>query len=354
MYTLLIHHNGGGGVSQFLKTRKHTFTIECMPLARGYWLLFQAKKERYLTMKAIVQRLRRLPIQHIEVHHVWGFRINEIQSLLEELSVPYDVFLHDYYGVCPAVFFINDHNRYCGMEKDPLVCQRCLENQHKSKRLLTFGPPPHTVEAWRTSFNLLFQCASMIIAPSESTKQAYLTYFPALSIAVQPHPLPSIKKSVHKQSIRRKQTLHVAVLGSIYQHKGESVLLELLNRMEQATASLPLSIYSYGSLAPALSEKRMIHERGTYEIDNLADLLVGDAIDLICIPSIVPETFSYTTHEAMLLGYPVLAFNLGAQAEAIKTNRAGWLVESTTGEALYKKLKELCEAKQKELESELT
>ncbi|MFS0787276.1 glycosyltransferase [Shouchella sp. 1P09AA] len=354
MYTLLIHHNGGGGVSQFLKTRKHTFTIDCIPLARGYWLLFQSKKERYSSMKTVIHRLRQLPIEHIEVHHVWGFGIKEIQGLLEGLSATYDVYLHDYYGVCPAVFFLNDHNRYCGMEKDPLVCQRCLENQHKSKRLHRFGPPPHTVEAWRATFKQLLQRASAVIAPSEFTKQAYLTYFPALSIAVQPHPLPSIKKSVKKQPNRRKQTLHLAVLGTIYQHKGEAVMLDLLNRIEQAPTSLPLTIYSYGSLAPALTEKRIIHERGTYENENLAELLLEDAIDLICIPSIIPETFSYTTHEAILLGYPVLAFNLGAQAEAIQTNHAGWLVEPTTGEALYKKIQELCEAKQKELESDIT
>ena len=36
------------------------------------------------------------------------------------------------------------------------------------------------------------------------------------------------------------------------------------------------------------------------------------------IPSVWPETFSYTTHEALATGMPVYCFDIGAQAEAVK------------------------------------
>ena len=44
------------------------------------------------------------------------------------------------------------------------------------------------------------------------------------------------------------------------------------------------------------------------------------------IPSIWPETFSYTTHEAIATGLPVWSFDLGAQADAIRGRRKGGVI----------------------------
>jgi len=41
------------------------------------------------------------------------------------------------------------------------------------------------------------------------------------------------------------------------------------------------------------------------------------------IPSIWPETFAYTIHEALATGLPVLAFDIGAQGEAVAAAQNG-------------------------------
>ena len=41
------------------------------------------------------------------------------------------------------------------------------------------------------------------------------------------------------------------------------------------------------------------------------------------MPSILPETFSYTTHEMLATGLPVFTLNLGAQAEAARARPNG-------------------------------
>ena len=46
-------------------------------------------------------------------------------------------------------------------------------------------------------------------------------------------------------------------------------------------------------------------------------------IDIILIPSICPETFSYTISEAMEMGLPVACFNIGAQAERVSKYSKG-------------------------------
>lgn len=45
------------------------------------------------------------------------------------------------------------------------------------------------------------------------------------------------------------------------------------------------------------------------------------------VPSICPETFSYTTDEIMQMGYPLIVFNLGAPAERVKNYEFGKVVE---------------------------
>lgn len=57
------------------------------------------------------------------------------------------------------------------------------------------------------------------------------------------------------------------------------------------------------------------------------------------IPSIWPETFSYTTSEAILLGYPVVCFDLGAPAERIRAFDCGMVVEDVSAEGMLGALK---------------
>jgi len=40
------------------------------------------------------------------------------------------------------------------------------------------------------------------------------------------------------------------------------------------------------------------------------------------IPSIWPETFSFTTHECLATGLPVWAFDLGAQGDSVASHAA--------------------------------
>ena len=44
------------------------------------------------------------------------------------------------------------------------------------------------------------------------------------------------------------------------------------------------------------------------------------------IPSIWPETFSFTTHECLATGRPTMAFDLGAQGDAVRAAENGILM----------------------------
>jgi glycosyltransferase involved in cell wall biosynthesis len=65
---------------------------------------------------------------------------------------------------------------------------------------------------------------------------------------------------------------------------------------------------------------------GPYEPNHLPDLIGDKGINVILAPSIVPETFGYTLSEAMIMGLPIVAFDLGAQGSRVKQYELGKVV----------------------------
>jgi hypothetical protein len=58
---------------------------------------------------------------------------------------------------------------------------------------------------------------------------------------------------------------------------------------------------------------------GAYRREDIPGLVARYGIDRWLIPSVWPETFSYTTHEALATGLPVWCFDLGAQGAAVRS-----------------------------------
>ena len=57
-------------------------------------------------------------------------------------------------------------------------------------------------------------------------------------------------------------------------------------------------------------------------------------IDIFLIPSVWPETFSYTTGEVMSMGYPVIVFDMGAPAERVREYEKGYVVNKVSADSV--------------------
>jgi len=73
---------------------------------------------------------------------------------------------------------------------------------------------------------------------------------------------------------------------------------------------------------------------GNYQVADLPALAARYGITCWLIPSIWPETFSYTTHECLQTGLPVFAFDIGAQGDAVRNAANGSIIEFATGQNL--------------------
>ena len=168
---------------------------------------------------------------------------------------------------------------------------------------------------WQQSWGKLLEAAAEVRVFSQASETLLRQAYPQLGAVVQvcPHVLPH-----HVPQISAVQPAEggpvIGVLGNIGAHKGAAVLQQLsrhLNRTQQA------KLVVIGNVDPAFALARGTQVHGSYELRDLPGLVARYRISGWLIPSVWPETFSFTTHEALATGMPVFAFDLGAQGEAV-------------------------------------
>ena len=64
----------------------------------------------------------------------------------------------------------------------------------------------------------------------------------------------------------------------------------------------------------------------------------ANEIDIILVPSICPETFSYTTEEAIKMGLPIAVFDIGAPAERVKSYGKGIILRNQCPEYILREI----------------
>ena len=114
-------------------------------------------------------------------------------------------------------------------------------------------------------------------------------------------------------------TLHIGILGTLSHIKGGTIVRELYEYINEQNLGIPITVVgsSYSQLPPEIK----IH--GNYATSDLPKILSTQGINVILMPSVIPETFSYTISEAMEMGLPIVAFDLGAQGNRIRQYELG-------------------------------
>jgi glycosyltransferase involved in cell wall biosynthesis len=185
------------------------------------------------------------------------------------------------------------------------------------------------------------------LAPSADTAGRIGGVYPELAITVRPH--VEADRRVRSTALRRPgRVRRVAVLGAISLPEG-GLLLQAL-AADARKRGLPLRFAIVGYSDPALSsglEQAGVTETGRYSTDDptldrvaraalqiaetgdhwedaeILDLLPKVSADLILLPAIWPEAYSYALTLGLRTGLPVVAFNLGAQGDRLRAHPNG-------------------------------
>lgn len=240
----------------------------------------------------------------------------DIISKLSAMKMTY--LLHDYLPICPVFYLLDKHGKYCGFSKFR-DCTDCLAKNSATDKVYAYTTD---IGAWRIAWKSFLKVCTEIIAFSEASKDILEQVYGTLQqVKGVPHVVDYIKPV--SKGKKTSKTLNIAILGSLREHKGIEIVRDMARLIDKDKADT--LIYLFGDTGFKISGK-CIRKIGKYDISQLGKLTIAHDIDVFFIPSIWPETFSFTTQEAIELNMPVACFDLGAPAERVKVYEKGIVI----------------------------
>jgi O-antigen biosynthesis protein len=262
-------------------------------------------------------------IDLIHVHHLMGHSF-DIFKTAEEMDIPVLFTVHDFFSICPKINLLDENGRYCGIPEIP-VCNRCLKK--------TFNHGDGFISAWRSLYQEGLGICDQIIAPSKAAIEILTRCYPELKekCSVIEHGSDPIKPDhpAYGNADGGDRVFHIAYIGILAFHKGREVFYTLAQSRDLAGIT-KWSILGVSDLHKEAGyyPKNNVTVHGPYtDLEHLRKLTIENNIDLIILPALWPETFSFTLSEAWELGIPVLGSDLGAIGERIRETGGGWTVD---------------------------
>ena len=353
---LYINHSMGGGAKVYLDNliseRKNNYTDITMEIQSDNRtiVLFSSACDitlafdiYTLTQKEFDYLLDLMYINKIFVNELCSYPIPKIVDFIAHCGVKYDFFVHDFFCACPSLNLIKSNGAHCNACNDIIKCNECLkDNKYKYINNVNVEYCDDVIK-WRKMFCEFLEGASEVIVPSESTSSIIKCYYDSVECHVREHRLQVKLKNTFNSCFAKSNKLRIGILGAISYVKGSKVLYDIIERIRKNKNNIEVIIIGYTDIEYEgyVSEDRIVTMTGKYNNKRISDLLNKYQISFVMIPSICPETFSYTASEAVKSGYPILAFDIGACAERIKKYNCGWTVKDISSEAMYSKCMEL-------------
>lgn len=334
-------HKLGGGANDYLFKEKDKaikenkqFIIVRHDSVKFTFLISYYSKDYEIKMHVNNIDALKTVLEYFKPNEIW---INELVTypnfydflaMLEtyktENTVKLTMFLHDFFCVCPSINLLNDEGKYCYLPETK-VCDGCLINQPELQGQ-HFGTITRWHEEWK---KLLDHCDEIIAFSNDSKTIVEKVYGSFNSLIVRPHQIQFIP-TIEKKN-KTTDTFNIGILGAMSKHKGQAIVKQLVQLIE--SRKLNMRVILIGS-TPEPFENSCFKETGEYTRDEIATLTLENDIDVFLIPSIWPETFSFTTDEIMKMGYPIMCFNIGAPSERVKKYDKGIIIPEISAESM--------------------
>lgn len=274
----------------------------------------------------------------------------EPQVIMEQLqsgALPYLVLAHDFFLVCPSWFLIDENGTFCDTPADQGKCSKCLKNNVVSGHRSVYGDGLEDIADWRESVQAFLLGSVSLVCFSPSTANYFAHLYPKLTnMVVLEHAIPNREVFVWKQRHFNGMPLNLGIIGNLFHIKGEQVINELITSPRFKDLQVHLTVFGqvFSPIKDIILRDRKITFTGGYKQEELPSLLEKHNISAIIVSSILPETFSYTTSEAILLGYPVICFNLGAQAERVNRYNCGIVINDISADGILSAIERILAA----------
>ncbi|MFM7365109.1 MAG: glycosyltransferase [Cuspidothrix sp.] len=246
---------------------------------------------------------------------------------------------HDYYPFCPAI------NIY--FEK---VCHECKLSHLQN--CLAINPynrffPAISASEWllirKTFIKLILDYQITLVVPSLSVKTNLILLEPKfknVDFVLIPHGIKlEDSTSYQNKNFNQTKSLHqeklkILVLGRLSIQKGLYLLQESYKEILKYADITLLGCGDNGTLFTGIKGIKILAYN--YSLDDLPKHINKISPDIGLLLSVLPETFSYTLSELMLLGIPPLATKLGSFETRITDELNGFLFLAEKNDLIQK------------------
>jgi len=338
---LVIDQALGGGanhytqtlVKEYIQKEKKVLQLIYDYYAHTFVLHFDYKTYHFSftidTLEKVKDFISQLKLQEVFINNIVSFQdpiqfLKWTEHLIREKHTKLVIPIHDYYPICPNYTLLNPQAEFCEIPDSLQECQKCLKvNDLEWKTFISDTVDIHT---WRREWGSLLKLSDTIICFSHSSKELLMRAYRELDskkLEIMPHQVAPLDPVVPLIKSDKSYTT-IGVLGAINQAKGADIIEELAKEID--TKNLPIKIVLIGEISNNISSDSFL-VTGRYQREDLPQLISKHEIDICLIPSVCPETFSYTTQEIMMMEMPLMVFDLGAPAERVKKYAKGIVLE---------------------------
>lgn len=253
------------------------------------------------------------------VHVMHTMRVAVAVLAAQRAGIPIVITVTDFFLPCLRVNLMDATGKLCtGPERGRRCGANCATPTWTAAAL----------EARWSQARAILSSARARVAPSQYVATQFLGAFPGLHFHVVPHGVELLRvlHAAPMQRVIRGPGPVLAYVGSVVEAKGLHVLLQAMSRIPNMALCLVVAGHAYGDgyareidrLADADPRVQRLGACAPEEVGSLMQ-----SIDLLCVPSLVPESFSLVLHEAAAAGVPALVSDLGAPMEVVSRQGCG-------------------------------
>lgn len=302
----------------------------------------------------------------IHLHTLMGLHVEFLQAA-RDLNIKVVFTTHDYFGLCPKVTFLYK-NKICfellnSNDCQCLNCEECNKNALSLNKIKLLQSPIYRlvkntkiVKKSRRKFNSntqanefeYFEENALSTDQVENYKKLRMYYFNMFEKIDKFHFNSTNTENIYKKFLNIKNSsvisithsdikdniveksfkdiLKITYLGQVSEYKGFFLLKEVLDEIYlEGYHNFSLNI---SSIPPEVEP--YMNVIGDYSYDDLNQIF--KKTDLLIVPSLCKETFSFVTLEALSYGVPVLiSDNVGAK-DIVEDNKSGFIINMNKNE----------------------
>ncbi|MBC7459083.1 MAG: glycosyltransferase, partial [Bdellovibrionaceae bacterium] len=341
---IIFDHDIGGGTNKFTRQFVNESILKNEQIIRIYfsesrwfvqWISENDGMLFYTTsLNELYKMISLTPSNEIIINSIYGYpgiaeSIDHILKLKETLRATLEIKVHDFYAVCSSPHLADYTRKYCGVPNDHKVCKNCLsKNKDWYHSWYPRSEIPTSIDSWRKPFKLLLQRCDSITFFNESSIEIMKKAFDVdeSKIHVVPH---NTDYTQDFKPLKVVGDLHIGLIGTLSHIKGGYVVESLYQHIVQEKLNIPITVIG-SSVVDTSSGVEVV---GNYETKDIPRIIEKKGVNVILMPSIVPETFSYTISEAMALNLPIVCFDLGAQSDRVRKYSLGSVISLNSSPA---------------------